>query len=65
MKVFAVPRLAAVERTSFRGRIGEFALHAIGRIAQISVRLDEQRALRDRVNQNNETVDSAYWIYLR
>jgi len=65
MKVFAVPRLAAVERRSFRGRIGEFALHAIGRIAQIGARLDEQRARRDRMNQGNETVDSAYWIYLR
>jgi len=65
MKVFAVPRLAAVERTSLRVRIGEFALHTIGRIAQISARLDEQRALRDHVNQANETVDSAYWIYLR
>jgi hypothetical protein len=65
MKVFAVPRLVAAERTSFRGRIGEFALQTIGRIAQISARLDERRALRDRVNQGNETVDSAYWIYLR
>jgi hypothetical protein len=65
MKVFAVPRLVAVERTSFRGRIGAVALHAIARIAQISARLDEQRALRDHVNQANETVDSAFWIYLR
>jgi hypothetical protein len=65
VKVFAVPRLAAVERRSLRGRIGEFALHAMGRIAEISARLDEQRALRDRMNQGNETVDSAYWIYLR
>jgi len=62
MKVFAVPRPAAIERTS---RLGEFVRQTISRIAEVGARIDEQRAARDRVNQGNETVDSAFWIYLR
>jgi hypothetical protein len=65
VKVFAMPRVAALERASFRGRVVEFARHVIGRVAEVSARFDERRALRDRVNQRNETVDAAFWIYMR
>jgi hypothetical protein len=66
MKVFAVRRLAAVEPASYlRDRIIQKMRRAAAGLATLNTRVDEGRALRDRANQANRTVDRAFWIYLR
>jgi hypothetical protein len=65
MNVFALRRSAAVEPISLRFRIGQRIRRAAASFARLNARIDEVRALRDRANQANHTVDRAFWIYLR
>ena len=66
MKVFALRRYAAaVPAWHLRDRLTRQMRRAAQRVADMNARLDEARALRDRANQANESVDRTYWIYLR
>jgi|GEM_PF-2568642 len=66
MNVFAVRRIAAVESTSsLRHRIGRNFRRAAELLAALNASVDDGRARRDRANQGNDTVDRAFWIYLR
>ena len=65
-KVFALPRLAAGEPVSLvRRRITRELRRAAARLRALNATIDEGRALRDRANQANHSVDRAFWIYLR
>ncbi len=66
MKVFAVSRFVAVGPPSqSRTRFSERLRRVVDRLAAVNLRIDEARARRDRANQQNGSVDGAFWIFLR
>ena len=66
MRVFTLRRhAAAVPASHLRDRLGQKMRRAAQRVAEMNARLDAARALRDRANQANQSVDRSFWIYLR
>jgi hypothetical protein len=65
MKMVALPLVAALKSPSLQKRAATVGAQVLASIAALGAQLDERRALRDRMNQRNETVDSTFWIYLR
>lgn len=66
MKRIHIMRLAAAGSVSkMPAGIGRAIAGVAHGLAALNRQLDEARARRDRVNEFCESVDRAYWIYLR
>lgn len=45
--------------------IGMYVRRISARVRELNVRIERGHELRDRANQNGQTVDGAFWVYLR